>query len=137
MGCLSGMERVEEETEAVASVDILEEVGSGSDTGRDAVVDGGAAAWDVASVNLDGKAEKAREGVLMIIPEARKVRDTVPFEVLYLFSSQSARQGPMTRAGQQGNYRAPGSELRSVRCPFRLYLGLAPKAPPLQLDKFR
>jgi hypothetical protein len=73
---------VEEATEAVASVDILEEVGSGRDTADDvADADADADADVVASVSLDGRAEKASEEVL-IIPETSQARDGVPYELL-------------------------------------------------------
>ena len=62
---------MEEATEAVASVDILDEAGVGRDAGR-GTADDVADDVVVASVNLGGKAEKASEDVLIITKKQGK-----------------------------------------------------------------
>lgn len=74
MGCWPRTEGVEEAEAAVAESadDIFEEVGGGRDTDTADGVDNVEADADaevVASVSLDGRAEKASEEVVLIIPE--------------------------------------------------------------------
>jgi hypothetical protein len=73
-------------------VDILEELGTGRDTGRD---NAEGVAEDVASVNLGGKAEKAREEVLSITGGMRGMRAWNT--VLFPSHSHSAHWGLMMR----------------------------------------